>query len=221
MIAYQFISDEHVLKVLSDQWLKLSLINDLNDPYELIAADLSDFESRREAIKFKNHMNENFGFLCFSKNWKNPLLWSHYANRHKGAALKVVIDDKVALPVRYRKNRFPINFKEKIINKIQVTREELEGIWLTKFDSWSYEEEIRVICNKSDCIPKENKYFYPLNHEIRIVGIVLGSLCKISINDIKQNLPKGNSLEIIKSRLAFRSFNIVEQKSFKKLIIKN
>lgn len=209
------------MKVLSDQWLKLSLINDLNDPYELIAVDLSDFEFRRETKKFKNHMSESVGFLCFSKNWKNPLLWSHYANRHKGAALKIIIEDKVALPVRYRKNRFPINFKEKIINKIPFTREELEGIWLTKFDSWSYEEEIRVICKKSDCIAKDNTYFYPLNSKIKLVGIVLGSLCEISVNDIKQNLPKDISLEIIKSRLAFRSFNIVEQKSIKKIIIKN
>jgi hypothetical protein len=220
MIAYHFISEKYALDVISNQCLKLSLINDLNDPFELIAADLPDFESRREARKFKDHMAGKFGILCFSKKWNNPLLWSHYANRHKGVALEFIIKDEKALPVKYRKNRFGINFKEKVYLKQSVSRVEVEGLWLTKFDSWSYEEEVRVICSQADCIRRHNLLFHPLNDEISLKGVILGPLCEFKVEDLKEKLPVGMELGVIKSRLAFRSFNIVKQKRFKKLKLK-
>ena len=219
MIAYHFISEEYALDVVSDQCLKLSLINDLNDPFELIASDLPTPDSRKEAIKFKNFMANDYGILCFSENWKNPLLWSHYANKHRGVALKFSIMDEIALPVKYRQNRFKINFQEKRNSETPVTKNETEGLWLTKFISWSYEEEIRVICSQNDCIKKGNLLFHPLNDEISLRGIILGPLCDISISEIEKKVPAGKKLEVIKSRLAFRSFNIVEQKQFKRIII--
>lgn len=221
MIAYHFISEKYALDVISNQCIKLSLINDLNDPFELIAADLPTPESRAEAFKFKEEMASKVGILCFSENWKNPLLWSHYANRHKGVALKFEIKDEIALPVRYRQNRFSIDLLAKKYHKQSVTKKETEGIWLTKFISWNYEEEIRVICSQDDCFKKNGLLFHPLNEEINLLGLILGPLCDLTINSIKEKLPKGKEIEIIKSRLAFRSFSIVEQRNFKRQKIKN
>lgn len=221
MIAYHFISEKYALDVISNQCLKLSLINDLNDPFELIAADLPTSESREEAIKFKNDMASKIGILCFCENWKNPLLWSHYANRHKGVALKFEINDEIALPVRYRKNRFEIDLLAKKYHKQPVSKKETEGIWLTKYISWNYEEEIRVICSHDDCFEKDGLLFHPLNEEISLLGLILGPLCNLTINSIKEKVPKGHKIEIIKSRLAFRSFNIVEQRNFERQTVKN
>ena len=221
MIAYHFISEKYALDVISDQCLKLSLINDLNDPFELIAADLPNPESRKEAQRFKTYMASRYGILCFSKNWKNPLLWSHYADRHKGVALKFQIKYEIALPVKYRNERFKINLIEKKKQKQSVSRKEIEGLWLTKFVSWSYEEEIRIVCNQSYCLKRNGLLFHPLNDEICLTGLILGPLCQLKVDDIKKKLPDGKKLEIIKARLAFRSFNIVRQERFKKQIIKN
>ena len=46
MIAYHFISEKYALDAIENQCLKLSLIDDLNDPFELFAANLPDTESR-------------------------------------------------------------------------------------------------------------------------------------------------------------------------------
>jgi hypothetical protein len=220
MIAYHFLSEKYALGVIENQCLKLSLIDDLNDPFELFAADLPDIETREEALKFKKHMAKRNGILCFSRNWKNPLLWSHYADRHKGVALEFQIKDDIALPVKYRQNRFPINLKEIKYGK-HVTRTETEGLWLTKFSSWEYEEEIRIICTKDECIKKGDFYFKSLDDdEISLQGIVLGPLSKLSLNAIRDKLPQGKELNIIKSRLAFRSFNIVAQRDIKKVLLK-
>ncbi|MDD3814145.1 MAG: DUF2971 domain-containing protein [Desulfocapsaceae bacterium] len=220
MIAYHFISEKYALDVLSDQRMKLSLFKDLNDPFELLAADQPDPDSRNMANTFKEFMAGKYGLLCFSKNWKNPLLWSHYANKHKGVALEFYIKDEFALPVTYSKVRFNIDWKEKILKK-SINREETKGLWLTKFESWHYEEEIRIICNQSDCIKNENILFHPLNDDISLQGIILGPLCELQTEDIKDKLPTGKEIKVIKSRLAFRSFNIVKQERFKSTKIKN
>jgi hypothetical protein len=212
MIAYHFTSEKYALDAISNQCLKLSLIDDLNDPFELFAADLPDSESRKEALKFKNHMSARVGIICFSKNWKNPLLWSHYADRHKGVALEFQIKDDIALPVKYRKNRFLINLKEIAYNKRKVTKAETEGLWLTKYKPWVYEKEIRIICTKSECKKKGNLFFKSFNHEISLKGIVLGPLSKLSIKKIEDKLPTGKNLSVVKSRLAYRSFSIVTQR---------
>ena len=141
MIAYHFISEMYALDAIKNQCLKLSFIDDLNDPFELFAADLRDAESRNEALRFKKHMTEKLGILCFSENWKNPLLWSHYADRHKRIALKFQIKDNIALPVKYRKDRFPIDLKKLKYGDRRVTKDEAEGLWLTKFKSWEYDDE--------------------------------------------------------------------------------
>ena len=100
-----------------------------------------------------------------------------------------------------------------------ITKEETEGIWLTKYESWQYEQELRVICSKKDCKEKNGLLFHPFNHDISLKGIVLGPLCEIAISHIEAALPRKEEIEIIKSRLAFRSFNIVQQRRFKKINI--
>jgi len=220
MIAYHFISEKYALDVISNQCIKLSLFHDLNDPFELLSVDLPNEQSRNEARKFKDFMAEQCGILCFSRNWKNPLLWSHYANRHKGVAFQFKLRNDIALPVKYRKSRFEIDFAKKILLKENITKEETEGIWLTKFESWKYEEELRVVCSKKDCTNINGFLFHPLNDEISLKGIVLGPLCKITVDDIRSALPNNKEIEIIKARLAFRSFDIVQQRTFKKIRIK-
>jgi hypothetical protein len=89
MKAYHFTSDKYALDVIANQRMKVSRFDDLNDPFELHAVDLQDRQYRNEFIAFKQHMSERIGILRFSKSWKSPLLWSHYANRHKGVASRM------------------------------------------------------------------------------------------------------------------------------------
>ena len=202
--------------------MKLALIDNLNDPFELLAPDLPDRESRKEAERFKKYMASKLGILCFSRNWKNPVLWSHYADRHKGITLKCYIKDSIALPVTYQKERFPFDIKGKRHKTQKVTRSETKGLWLTKYESWCYEEEIRMLCTKNECAQEDDLFFKNCKaNELQIQGLILGSLCDLPIDEIKDALPPGIEIDVIKARLAFRSFEIVQQKEFEKMIIKN
>lgn len=216
MKAYHFISEKYALDVISTSSLKVSMLTDLNDPFELNAVDLPDRESRGKAHNFKQFMAEHYGILSFSETWKNPLLWSHYANRHKGVALEFEIKDAIAHPIKYRSERYVLNAGESYAVQKKMERKDIEGIWLTKYIDWSYEEEIRVIVEKTECIKNDKKYFYNLNLDVQLRALILGSLCEITSEMIEKKLPQNKKLEVMKSRLAFRSFNIVKNYDFKK-----
>ncbi len=73
--------------------LKVALLNELSDPFWLFAADLSDRNVRFAFRQWKDDFAHRTDMLCISKRWKNPLLLSHYADRHKGIALGFEIDE--------------------------------------------------------------------------------------------------------------------------------
>jgi len=219
MKVYHFTSEKYLLDIISDQRLKVSMLDDLNDPFELNAVNLPDQESRQQAKKFKEYMAERYGILCFSKIWRNPLLWSHYANRHKGAAIEFEIKDSVAHSITYRKNRHVLKSGKSYQPNSPYKKEDIKGIWLTKYEDWRYEDEVRVIVEKAECINESGLFFKKLNSEIRMKGLVLGPLCDIEIKSIEESLPAKKAISVIKSRLAFRSFEIVKQEQFSKKTI--
>ena len=112
MRLYHFIDTQWGLEDLGKKHLKIARINELNDPFEFMGIDLSDDKSRELMRGLKDYLNQKYGLLCFSKGWQNPLLWSHYADSHKGLCLGFdVLDDipgvseKPLLKVKYRNER--------------------------------------------------------------------------------------------------------------------
>src|SRR5438552_5198124 len=87
MRVYQFIPTGYAIEALVRRRIRVSRVDDLNDPFELLGRDLPTKDDRLAFNRFKRRVNQRFGVLCFSKNWKNPLLWSHYAEKHKGLCL--------------------------------------------------------------------------------------------------------------------------------------
>ena len=72
MRLYHFTNAEHGLSDLREKHLKIARIDQLNDPFEFIGADLSNDDLRKGIEDVKNYYNEIIGMLCFSKNWDNP-----------------------------------------------------------------------------------------------------------------------------------------------------
>lgn len=115
----------------------------------------------------------------------------------------------------YKRDRYSLNYKKLTLSSADSAKNDIEGLWLTKYIEWKYEKEVRVILRKSECHKQGDMYFYELAKDINLKGIVLGPLCNISIQNIEKSLPKASKLSVTKARLAFRSFNIVKKKDFK------
>jgi hypothetical protein len=154
-------------------------------------------------------MSKKIGFLSFSKTTKNPLLWSHYADRHRGVALELEIDDAIAIPVRYRKTRLPLNISS-IMRNGGFTNELSEQLASTKSIHWLYEQEVRVAIHLAECTTEESLFFEQLSHQMKIKGILAGALCKLTSEEVQKSLQVSDKVTLRHYRRAFRSFNIVQ-----------
>jgi len=101
--------------------------------------------------------------ICsFSKDPKNILLWSHYADGFKGICIEVEIDDNSSdfdlVEVKYESTRVLFS------NKAARLKGEMPRIILSrKAKNWSVEKEVRALSS--------NQY---LQYGIKITGILLG-----------------------------------------------
>lgn len=198
--AYHFISLQYGLGDLRQRHLKISRLDDLNDPFELWAIAQPDRRVRQALRDTKNAMAQKCGLLCFSLDWHNPLLWSHYADRHRGIALGFDIDDRILRPVSYRRTR-------PLLKTIDLKVPD----WLlyTKFVDWEYEHEARIFTDLKDRDPQTNLYFADFNDQLVLREVIAGPLCSASKEELRAAAGSTTNVAFRKARLAFRSFRVV------------
>jgi len=138
--------------------------------YELGVKDYKGF-AKSQSINYD--FNENYkkypslvnqSISCFSEKNDNILLWSHYADNHKGICLeyKTVLNDGYIcllfdssdLKINYPVPMLKVNYIEKPLKKINVLytkyfNEQLKSFLSTKSKIWEYENEIRCIISNS------------------------------------------------------------------------
>ena len=106
----------------------------------------------------KNMQDEEYGITCFSEVDDDVLMWSHYANSHKGICLEFdsdkLLQSEVIRSIHLKlENIKPLNEVPKVeivIDDDSLTIKEKEDIALWKFPHWSHEKEIRLHGNLSD-----------------------------------------------------------------------
>lgn len=214
MRAYHFLPARWALDDLENKKLKIATFSDLNDPFELFFFDMSDPALRRGLTETKETLALTRGFLCFSRSWNNPLLWSHYADKHRGICLGFDIPDGTVEPVTYAKNRLEVN-----VNRLQVLSEEelqklMKKLLFTKYSGWKYEDEIRVYASLDEKDASTGFYYVEFGENLKLKEIIAGPVCsdesKRKIKEVVESYAE--SLECIQARLAFRSFKVVRNK---------
>ena len=87
MRLYKFNSAKHSLHDIYNRRLKISKIDGLNDPFDCKPARNPDRRLNCILDLHWNTLAESMGIMCFSKDWRQPLMWGHYADSHKGTCL--------------------------------------------------------------------------------------------------------------------------------------
>jgi hypothetical protein len=133
--VYKFLSAEFGMKSLRERRIKISTVDDLNDPFELMPFELSDKRARSGLMAARETWSKTRGVLCFSADWRDPVIWSHYSDKHKGLCLGFDLPDNVTRAVTYVDGRLALG---------DSMRPDMGQDWLyTKYNNWSYEREIR------------------------------------------------------------------------------
>lgn len=224
MIVYHFISSEFALKALRDRRLIISRINELNDPFQFCAMGYSDNDTQAKLETFKNQMNARNGVICFSGTYQDPVLWSHYADGHRGVVLVFEIPDDQAIVINYQPARFKSDV-DAVIQRGGFTESDLSQLISTKFSSWGYENEIRMMCGLNDhfCqIDSKGKkvYFESLSLEsfgldaLKLIGLIRGIRCDLKPTDIASELLAADTLSVQDTQLDLSSFQIISGKTY-------
>ncbi|WP_324034502.1 DUF2971 domain-containing protein [Aeromonas caviae] len=179
-------------------------------------------QENRAATAMKNHVRTGklqdsvmaiVGVLSLSKTYNNILMWSHYAEYHKGFVvgfryeMTELVDthspyDLHVLPVNYSKQRKSLNYF------VDEREYDVYGALLTKSDDWKYEEEVRVL----DLSRGHGIHNY--NRSKRLHCVIAGaridqenlSLLKKAVKQASKDL--GRKIHLYQARLSSENFSI-------------
>ena len=209
MRVYHFLSAKYGIDDLKQRRLKVAEFKDLNDPFELLSVELSDRVARRSFAAWREKTLAEYEVLCFSTSWRGPVLWSHYADRHKGLCLGFDVPDRLLLPVTYLKSRSPLN---DLLPPASGTGSEPGALFLTKFEHWQYEDEVRRVVRLDEAVRQGGLYFWPFGPDLELMEVVVGPRCGVEKSQLQHSLGEHDcGVTLTKARLAFRSFEVVTQ----------
>ena len=209
MRVYHLLSAENGLSDISLRRIRISRIRDLNDPFEFLAIRADGKELRKFLRSWADEFNQGKGLLCFSKTWHNPVLWSHYASKHRGMCLGFDVADGLLQGVQYTKDRLSVPYIE---NKPEVRLDEafVRDLLRTKFEHWAYEEEARAFVALDHSTVESGSYFHPFDAVIALKEVILGPMCELPIDRVRELVHSTYEyVSVVKARLAFKWFSVV------------
>lgn len=212
--VYKYVPAEYGRENIAYRRIKVTTLDEINDPFEFLSADLSDEHVRSALQNWKSDFFRTRGMLSFSRTWHNPVIWSHYAENHRGLCLRMEVAKSKLMPVEYSLRRL-----RELADRIKASRvklPDLDMLLSVKYSHWRYEKEIRGFVYLEEKDPKgERYYFTPFRPELRLTGVFIGASSKITHAQLTKDLDDlADSVPIIKARLAFRSYRIVEHRGW-------
>jgi hypothetical protein len=212
--VYHFLNENFGLQALRDRRIKISRLKELNDPFEMFAADMRNEAVRHAFGDVLDHLNSSTGILCFSKNWSNPVQWAHYADRHRGLCLGFDIDDNRVEYIKYRSHRLKIDWSEFFEKSEESQLNQMHTFFTTKFSHWRYEQEVRCFIQLDRKTEVNGLYFFEFEDGLKLREVVVGVHSSLGRQEVTSSLGEGDGeVVILKARAAFRSFKMVQQRN--------
>jgi len=187
--------------------LKVARLADLNDPFESMSVTWRELNLKKRSEEWKALYDQLIGLLCFSQNWTNPVLWSHYADKHKGICLGFDVPRADAVDIAYEEHRLEI----KLPDKVEQLPPDLERKVLnTKFKDWAYEREVRVKVPLEGLASEGPLRFLSFSQSLTLREVILGEQCPISLATVRSLVAPMMPMPItFRARLAGQSYNVV------------
>jgi Protein of unknown function (DUF2971) len=170
-----------------------------------------DERAHRDAFqKNKDDLSKKYGLICFSSKWDNPVMWSHYADRHKGVCVGFDVPDDQLFKVQYRRERlaaFPVMGEGTQEQKMEF----MKAFLATKFAHWRYESEYRLFTTLEE--PEGTLYFSKFSETFRPQTVIVGACSALSRKEISEALGEREAgASCFKARLAFKTFRVVRNR---------
>jgi hypothetical protein len=145
------------------------------------------------------YIRRDSAFLSLAEIRDNILMWSHYADNHRGICIELSIERcptlSQVLPVQYSRTVPRFEFFRSSMKEVGLTT------FLTKSEDWSYEREWRLVkVGKSSC----NVSFNPA----ALTGVIFGCNCPAADRDKVKSWVAGrrDPVRILDARLVEEAF---------------
>lgn len=190
--------------VQSQNLAKIKRVFPNEDPSEIMAYTRKDLTG--EIDSFKNALRD-FGILSLAEDEKDILMWSHYADDHKGVCIEFertetneLGDPKATRKVAYTKS-YPSMSVKSLLSK-NGHHNSLMRVLYTKSEHWSYEKEWRNFQFTGGKV-------YPIPG--KILSITFGARASEMDIDIVKKLV-GHSIPLYQAQLKENEFGIKVKK---------
>lgn len=196
---YHYTKAEFLEDILKNRRLKVTIVGQSNDPLEILPSfdidNIKDSDEKIDILRFKplwhNIARDTIRpAVCMSSNCSSLLMWSHYAEAHKGVCLvfrfKSLIEASEAhslFPIQYSKNRIKLKnyvIKTSDTNLLVFGKLMADLIGIKPLD-WSYEHEFRFLIKDSDTLEYHDGGFYTNFLSNNLYGVILGVRCPLSV----------------------------------------
>jgi hypothetical protein len=213
--VYHFLNSKYGLENVRRKRLKIARLDDLNDPFELLSPELSDSKLRVAFESVKTQLSKNRGILCFSESWQNPVMWSHYADKHKGVCLEFEVPEELLAKINYSQSRLRHEIRSLLNSNSESSESAMTLVLTTKFSHWRYERERRIFVGLED-IDKDGNYFADFSEKLKLKRIIVGPRSQITRAKINESIRLAkftHEIGCFKARLAFKSFRVVRNRN--------
>ena len=190
--------------VSKDEFLKL--LKSREGLFHQSMATLEPIISRLLPASLQNVFNSSIGALSLSEDPKNELMWSHYAEEHRGYVLgfdstHTYFNQKLSPSDELRHLRKVSYTKER--PKINLMNTNGVDLFLTKSMKWQYELEWRIIRPFTEATESLDKKPYPIylfSFPVKAISeVILGfRMSEEKRNSIRNKLIKDNNYSHIK-----------------------
>lgn len=171
--------------------------------FEIIKSKYEKFiKNKNDDIK--NKLRSKYKICSLTEHFDNILMWSHYANFHKGICIKYDTNE-------LKDYLYNVNYAKNILDLTNMIRLDSPDInifeklmMITKSKIWQYEDEWRIVIDQK--LIKNNKY------KATPVGIYLGTNISKQSRGRVINKAREKNLEIYELAMDYTKYKLISEK---------
>ncbi|MGR4679090.1 DUF2971 domain-containing protein [Enterobacter hormaechei] len=166
MILYKYVPEE-TLKLFFDHdatSFKFTPVGQFNDPFETYGVSFaSEDEDSLAHLTFRSKINSDLASLCLSRSPLEVLMWSHYAQHHRGYVVGIDTelagfhDENLCLITANEGGIDYLDERDKsrviISDKNFKNKDIVKKVLFRKSQHWKYEKEVRIVIESDKLIP--------------------------------------------------------------------
>tara|TARA_Y100001951_G_C11264543_1_gene254628 strand:- start:39 stop:713 length:675 start_codon:yes stop_codon:yes gene_type:complete len=184
MRIFHFLDEKYGLQAIENKCLKVGRINSFNDPFEFSNYESDNYFARKVIKERRKRANWDYGVLCFSQSYSNPVQWAHYANSHKGLCLEFEVPINDLVKIEYVTTRPDF---ESFKDSLELSSEAyLKHMLSVKYSHWSYEQEVRKIIKFPERKMGSDLIFEPFSESMKLKRVLIGYRSKLNKKSLRK-----------------------------------